>query len=134
MPQPPESDPIEVFVKIGKPFYLAVIMPTYLTPDHDHTGSDNAEARAATAESGTLEDRNMNGGNATMPPFSDCVIDFGSSLRQVILSNGIALPDISIRCLNKSPEGANVAGNDNRPTLPTAPALTSRKENSRYLL
>lgn len=75
---------------------VAIILTFACINGSAQSGPDAPKPAQAAQDSGrSLEDLNMQGGDAAMPPFSESVVDVNSSFRRALLSKGMALRLIS---------------------------------------
>lgn len=79
-------------MKVRNVFYFLVVcvFTSMMALSQSDRESDNANA-----DSRTMEDLNMKGGDAAMPPFTDSIINVESPFRQEFLSKGDAIRDVS---------------------------------------
>ena len=78
--------------RVGTSIIFAIFLVFACVCGRAQSSADAPKAADAAQDSGrSLEDLNMKGGDAAMPPFSDSVVDVNSAVRRSLLSKGIAL-------------------------------------------
>lgn len=78
--------------RVGTSIIFAIFLVFACVRGRTQSSADAPKAADAAQDSGrSLEDLNMKGGDAAMPPFSDSVVDVNSAVRRPLLSKGIAL-------------------------------------------
>jgi porin len=75
---------------------MTVLALTYTSGNAQESAKSHDLPEAPPAQARSIEDLNMQGGDAAMPPLADSVIDVHSEFRRALLSKGVALRVINL--------------------------------------